>query len=94
MESWFSTRSDDDQSILAPLNLLEPITPKTGAAAARISRHAKSTSAKGRCCYEQESEGSLLERSRTFLKGISRLLSQHLETAFAKVNHLRLELVV
>jgi ankyrin repeat protein len=96
MESWFSTRSDDGQSILPALNLFGPVTPKRDAvtAAAGISRHMKSVSGKDRWCYEQESEEGLLERSLAFLKDISHLLSQHLEMAFAKVHHIRLELIV
>ncbi|KAK5468011.1 hypothetical protein LTS15_000984 [Exophiala xenobiotica] len=96
MQSWFSTRSDDDQSILPALNLFGPVTPKrdAAAAAAGIPKHTKSMSGQGRWCYEQKSEESLLERSRAFLKDISCLLSQHLEMASAKVHHVRLELVV
>jgi hypothetical protein len=94
MESWFSTQSDGDHSILPALNLFGPVTQKRDAAAAGISRHAKSMSGKGRWCYEQESDESLLERSFAFLTGISHLLSQHLEMAFAKVHHILLELIV
>ncbi|KAK5319135.1 hypothetical protein LTR93_007830 [Exophiala xenobiotica] len=96
MESWFSTRRDDDQSILPALNLFGPVTPKkdAAAAAAGIRKHKKTMSGKDRWCYEQESEEGLLERSLAFLKDISCLLSQHLEMVFAKVHHIRLELIV